>query len=301
MPIEPFRLLGDAGPDLGLRLLLMGHCRLGAESWRFDRVSSPYHRLYLVTDGQGEMRSAHETIPLVRDRIYFIPAGAVYSYRCAPFIEKCYFHFRLDYFPGNDALAAITHCRHWPADTTDQVPRLVAAARRGHLGDHLAVRSEVLGLLAKLADGLGGPGERDRLLASKYQPLFQHVDLHLTLQTSIADLARLMGRTPATLAAAFKRDTGQALKAYLQAQLALKAKAALLRYPSVREAARELGFDNEFYFSRFFKRQTGLAPSAYQARAMREVAEPSPEGRGRQGEASVDGKQAAVARKEASR
>jgi AraC-like DNA-binding protein len=65
------------------------------------------------------------------------------------------------------------------------------------------------------------------------------------------------------LSKAFRRDLGTSLKHYLAVRLTRKASRLLTIGMNVRETATELRFGSEFYFSRFFCKQTGRSPSAF--------------------------------------
>lgn len=50
----------------------------------------------------------------------------------------------------------------------------------------------------------------------------------------------------------------------IQERVTLEAKKLLhLTYKSVKEIANELNFEDEFYFSRYFKKNVGLSPTHY--------------------------------------
>ena len=93
----------------------------------------------------------------------------------------------------------------------------------------------------------------------------QHLAEHLAAPQSIAGLAGVAGLSPSRFAHRFKADTGDSPIAYLT-KLRLRQAARLLelRGRSVGEAARDVGFDSPFYFSRQFKKQYGVSPREYQ-------------------------------------
>ena len=67
-----------------------------------------------------------------------------------------------------------------------------------------------------------------------------------------------------TLSRNFSRDFGIPLKRYLIEILVAQGE-KLLRDPELRlrDIARRLRFNDEYYFSNFFKRETGTSPSEY--------------------------------------
>jgi AraC-like DNA-binding protein len=77
-------------------------------------------------------------------------------------------------------------------------------------------------------------------------------------------LARATGATRATLTRRFATLTGQSPMAYLAAwRMSLAARRLSDGDATVRQIARELGYESEFAFARAFKRATGSAPGHY--------------------------------------
>jgi AraC-like DNA-binding protein len=81
---------------------------------------------------------------------------------------------------------------------------------------------------------------------------------------SLDDLARQVGLEKSYLIRLFRRETGTTPQKYLM-KLKTDTACYLLRYTDrpVNKIAEQLGFYDEFYFSRTFKKVTGLAPSQY--------------------------------------
>ncbi len=79
-----------------------------------------------------------------------------------------------------------------------------------------------------------------------------------------ADYADLLGVTPKTLGRLVKAHHGRTLTDLIRDRVLLHAKWELLHtLRPVKEIAREVGFDDELYFSRLFRKATGLSPTAF--------------------------------------
>lgn len=80
------------------------------------------------------------------------------------------------------------------------------------------------------------------------------------------DYARLLNITPKALARFTKAHFGRTMTEIVRERLLIDAKWELLhtRKP-VKQIAGDLGFADELYFSRFFKKATGRAPTAFRA------------------------------------
>lgn len=81
---------------------------------------------------------------------------------------------------------------------------------------------------------------------------------------SIAKIAEELSVTQRYLSDTLKRDTGKTSTEHLQAHLIDVAKELLLDPgKAVSDVAYQLGFEYPSYFSRLFKKQAGVSPSAY--------------------------------------
>ncbi|MGN7469079.1 helix-turn-helix domain-containing protein [Brevibacillus sp. SAFN-007a] len=92
-------------------------------------------------------------------------------------------------------------------------------------------------------------------------------------QLSIQSLAQLAGRSPNYFGEAFKKAYGQSVMDYVT-ELRIGHAKQLLRDTDLymREIARRVGYQDEFYFSRKFKKVVGVSPSAYSKNARKRVA-----------------------------
>jgi len=84
------------------------------------------------------------------------------------------------------------------------------------------------------------------------------------LVTNVKQLAELLQFTPNHLAAAYRHQFGESLKAVIDRERARRA-TALLAYSdkNISEISESLAFPDVYSFSRFYKRVTGKPPSAF--------------------------------------
>ncbi|MTH76918.1 helix-turn-helix domain-containing protein [Paracoccus aestuariivivens] len=99
---------------------------------------------------------------------------------------------------------------------------------------------------------------------------FAHlVELHARQHWSVADYARLLGVSPDRLNTAIRRATGRSPMEFINQRLAAEAIRLLDQTAlQISEIAETLGFGDPAYFSRFFKRMTGLSPRAHRMGAL---------------------------------
>lgn len=89
-----------------------------------------------------------------------------------------------------------------------------------------------------------------------------YIKQHFTENINFVKLAQDINVSDTYLSALYKKITGQTLKNY-QIELRMEKAIKLLRNTNMQiyEVAAEVGYDNEQYFSRFFKQKLGFTPS----------------------------------------
>ncbi|WNS44625.1 helix-turn-helix domain-containing protein [Paenibacillus sp. MMS20-IR301] len=90
---------------------------------------------------------------------------------------------------------------------------------------------------------------------------------------SLDQLAGMAGLRPKYFGELFKKTFGQSLMDYLTGLRMGRAKQYLQESDYLlREIAHKVGYSDEFYFSRKFKKETGVAPSAFIRQPLRRIA-----------------------------
>lgn len=85
---------------------------------------------------------------------------------------------------------------------------------------------------------------------------------------SLRDVAAGLHVNPDYLSRVFRRSTGVSVGEYVAARRVECAKGMLLGASlNVKEVAGRLGFRDALYFSRFFKKSTGMSPMTYRKKA----------------------------------
>lgn len=107
-------------------------------------------------------------------------------------------------------------------------------------------------------------GTADGRLPSPVPELRELVETHYRRLHSPADYADLLNTTPKALGRLVKIHLGKTLTELVQERVLNHAKWELLHtLRPVKEIAREVGYDDELYFSRLFKKATGQAPTEF--------------------------------------
>ena len=95
------------------------------------------------------------------------------------------------------------------------------------------------------------------------------VENHYRALHAVSDYADLLNKSPKTLSNLFALYNRQSPLHVIHERIALEARRLLIYTDkSTKEIAYELGFDEVAHFSRFFKKQTGVPPSAFKQRSI---------------------------------
>lgn len=106
------------------------------------------------------------------------------------------------------------------------------------------------------------------------QNLKNYIELHFKTKHSASDYANLLNISAKALAKVTKNHFNKTLTDLISERIVIEAKRELyLTNKTVKEIAFELGYDDEHYFSRFFKNNADVSPQMYRdtvgfARAM---------------------------------
>jgi AraC-like DNA-binding protein len=235
---------------------------IGNQQWNQFNVISPFARIYYMIADSGWLETDHGRIELIPGTMYLIPPNTRVNLRTGHRIEKFYVHVTCRY-ADSDILDGINHCFALPLQAS-LLHLILEAYRGGKLTDLLAFKGLVYNTLARfIRDSL--PDLTERLaLASQYQTLYAHIERHLSAKLSVKDVCADLGLAYESYRRQFRLDNGITLHQYIAGRLIQhSASELLLTDKTVAEIANGLGFNDEFYFSRFFKQKMEYSPREY--------------------------------------
>lgn len=98
----------------------------------------------------------------------------------------------------------------------------------------------------------------------------QHISAHYNEHLTLEDTAAALSHSPDYLSRIFKQETGMPFNQYLNNLRITKAK-ELIRYSDLRltDISHMVGYDDQSYFTKVFKRTTGMSPSDYHKKFQR--------------------------------
>lgn len=96
------------------------------------------------------------------------------------------------------------------------------------------------------------------------QKLKDHLEDHFREKHSPSDYAELLNISPKALGKLTKNHFNRTLTSLIADRIIIEAKRELyLTSKPIKQIAYEVGFQDEYYFSRFFKNNADVSPQAY--------------------------------------
>lgn len=228
--------------------------------WRAEDICSPFTRIYMVFGGVGYLRWQDWETVMTPGNIYVVPAGTRFSYWCEAGFSKVYFHVSVPLPNGYDLTERIAGCVSFPA------PETVAFARENfrseRLADMLRLKAELYRILFCCLEGDTGqlPGACSETVAGA----MEYIQRNLSAGLDTERVARELGISGEKLRKIFRQEVGVPVGKYMRDRVLNRAELEVRRGEfSVKEISDQLGFSDQFYFSRCFSEKFGLSPVKY--------------------------------------
>lgn len=238
--------------------------------WASDgaRECDYLHHIDLSLSGRRQVVRDGRVFTLEPGQAWFLPGNLPVERRCAELCDVLFFKFHCEWLPGVDPLL----------DWSGREPRLIGSIdpnewRRWLEPDLTIGMANLLELRARLLTWLvQAVPELDPVISShlathtQFINVFQYIERNLGADLRLSDLAKIHGISQGAFSVAFTRSTGISPKEYLTRRINQEALQLVINTDlKMKEIAERLRFADEFYFSRFFQKLNGMAPSRYRS------------------------------------
>ena len=251
---------GHNDPELRFHISRSDYLNL-SPNWHDDNATLSTTRLYFIESGAGYLTFDDQTYPLEPGFVYLIPSHFQFGYGCTG-MKKLYFHIRITATNPIDILSSIGTVLKLPYKK-EVFENLVRCYNATDLFGRLQLQSLLMQVLCEFANAhslqplsLGNYSDTIRQSISYIQaaPSLKHTAKSIAQQLFISE-SRLRN--------AFRKELGITIGNFIDLCVFRQAKALLRTTMSLEQISQQLGFCDQFYFSRRFKQRHGLTPSQY--------------------------------------
>lgn len=245
-----------------LQILSHGYAKL-RPGWKVSNSTSTYSRLLFVEEGELKIHSdKNETFTITGGQYIFIPAKYNFEMECIAHLTQLHFHIRLCRIDGLDMLGQcntplLMHC------TAEEINTLVQKIHSEDMLDSLFIKQDLLNIVYTFLRQ-----NHIQLTLTEYthqiKQALNYINRNLSNQLTVAEIAQHAFIAPSTLARDFKNATGMSVGEYIDISIMSKAEQLLkARQKSIEEISEQLGFCDQAYFARRFKKFFHITPLAY--------------------------------------
>lgn len=234
--------------------------------WNKDHHQIQYHRLYLLTEGDAEMKLSGKNLSLKPGFVYFIPAFSVLQSNIVGKMNKYYIHFQTDspffslYRYLSDKYAVSKSA------ISEELFKIVV---ENYTDGSVSARFKVQGAMnLLLSDFISDITVKAPDLA-KFSEVLDYIDKHYRENIRLEDLASIMNISSMYFSNYFKKVFNISPKQYILNKRLTESQRLLLESRmSIKEIAFAVGFDNENYFSEFFSAKVGISALKFRNREL---------------------------------
>lgn len=261
--------------------------------WNYKNVISPYHRIYYIDDGLGEIKDTEKTLTLEPGYLYIIPSYTLCNLVCERFLSQYFVQFFEEATDGTSIFGHAHFVHKAAAREIDIInfrrlielnpgrglnrsddPKIyekhVYYKQYQELND-LQSHSDFIetqGILLQLISRFSLPGQYDddknKKLPDKIMDTMRFISINIHQKLSVHLLAARCNCNPQYFSRLFKQHLGISPQAYIIQKRIEQARHMISSgTSSLACIAERTGFDSLSSFSRSFKHETGESPRHY--------------------------------------
>lgn len=256
--------------DLFYSVVRAGHLRAGADH-RIERETYPGHELILCLAGQGWLRIAGKKHLVNKGTLTWINCHHPHAYGALARDPWELYWLRIE-GRSLDRISELLQVRSQPVFTgidTAATAREFEHAFETMIGtrpsDAALASAAVAAIIGITFDArLSEPGLIQPELPPAVQRALERMRLYFHLPIRVVELAQLSGMSESHFSRQFKAAMGTSPIDWLRRERVNQAKRRLIESSDpVKEIARQVGYHDQFFFSKDFKKMTKLTPTQF--------------------------------------
>ena len=232
------------------------------QNWHYPSYQRPYNWLIHTLSGRGHVQVNDQKIELLPNTLALLPLNQSCHYQCSEPMSLGACAFTLELPSGIDVFQLYKAPSHPISFSDDRPISNIINANDTNAGYFGAIAS-LYSLLTPIIENSSVMGEMNEQY-QRLEIIFSYIDKHLTTSLSVPDLAALHGTSTAHFSRWFTTTVKVPPKKYInRKRIDLACKQLLLSNIKIEEIAFNCGFEDPLYFSKSFKKITGLTPRDY--------------------------------------
>ena len=250
--------LTDANLSLSL---VRSYWQLAEFDWEYSGYQRPYNWLIYTRSGRGYVELKNRRLNLLPGSMVVVPLNHECHYYCSEPMEIGACAFTLQMAPGVDVFD-LYRVPDNPVPVNDEQLFSDIIEASSLAGGTLLAMGAMLKLLAPVieASTTRRESEQDEV---RMQKVLGYIDQHLS-DLDMTDLSGQLGFSDGHFSRWFSAMMGVSPKRYvIQKRVEAATRLLLFGGQNIEAVARQCGYDDALYFSRIFKKYTGLSPRDY--------------------------------------
>lgn len=233
------------------------------ENWKSSMFSNQYSRLYFIKEGEGFIKTENGTVKLEGKNVYLIPAEFKFSYGCT-YLEKTFFHISVTTPERYDLLSGIGKVCSMPFSEEDYEKLIKMTSSPDSYEKILGVKAFLMDIISRFARDFSGTETPVKKYGEIVKNVISLVSHNPSIKADVKQFADRLYISESKLRNEFLKEMGIPIGKYIDDMIFIKAKQLLHKEQlSIAEISAELGFCDQFYFSRRFKEKFGETPSSF--------------------------------------
>ena len=273
-------------------LLHVDHVKLD-NKWNYTNIVSPYYRLYLIDEGEGRISNSESSVTLEPGYMYLIPSFTLCSLHCSRYLGQYFIQFfeessdGISLFYNNRSImklkASLLDIENFKrilainpgrginrSDNPKFYEKNIYYKEYQELNSlqNMSVFMETQGIILQLTSRFLTPEtfEQNKLssIPSKILDAISYIQVNLRQNLTVKLLSERANQHPDYFSRLFYQYTGERPLSYINDKRIERAQYLITTTNMpYNDIAKETGFENLPYFSRIFKKMTGMTPGDY--------------------------------------
>lgn len=230
----------------------------------FSHPTPPFSRVFLFSTGGAQVRMEGQTFQLVPRVIYLLPIGRSFRVTYQAGSNLSYSHIKVNGPAGMDIFHDVRGVQGLDFGVGDLFDEIVRQYRSRTPAAQLRWQSAMFQVVARFCEPVLSHLGNTQQGARRYGELLEYIETHGSPSLTVNELAAQLHVSRSALSKGFRRSVGVSLKSHLCDRQLQRAKEALLTSDdTIKQVATRLGYEDPYYFQRFFRLHTGYTPTSY--------------------------------------